>query len=150
MNVYHIARNEYINDLSGAGSRLFGGRWNSIGTSLIYTSSTRALSVLELLAHLPATQLPVNYSVIHLSVPEEHVINLDLHLLPLDWKKFPSPFSLKFFGDDFVRQSGGLVLKVPSALVEDEFNYLINPGHADMKKVEIVKVKPFAFDDRLF
>lgn len=148
MLLYRLTRSVYANDLSGTGARLYGGRWNSIGKSLLYMASSRSLAVLEVLVHLPASLLPEGYDIVTIEVPED-VQELPEENLPPNWREFPHPDILKSYGDHFFKQNKHLLLKVPSAIVAEEYNYLLNPAHPKMEKVKIKNRRPFTFDQRL-
>jgi RES domain-containing protein len=148
MLLYRIAKCTYIEDLSGTGARLYGGRWNSIGRPVVYLASSRALAVLEVLVHLPPTLIPDNFCQITFEVPND-VLALDVNILPSNWQEYPEPSVLKTLGDSFLKDSKHLLLKVPSAVVKEEFNYLLNPGHKGMQQVKVVDMQPFNFDERL-
>jgi RES domain-containing protein len=149
MILYRIANCNYINDLNGTGARLYGGRWNSEGKSMVYLASSRALAVLEVLVHLPALVLPDNFCIAEIKVPENSVLTLNVESLPANWQDASPPAELKTLGNQFIKETKYLMMKVPSAVVPEEFNYLLNPWHTDIKKVSIVHTHPFSFDDRL-
>jgi RES domain-containing protein len=149
MILYRIAKCSYINDLSGAGARLFGGRWNSVGKPMIYLASTRSLAILEILVHLSATMFPGDFCIAEIKVPDDSIKELPIKSLPANWQDILPPIELKKTGDDFLKQQEALLLKVPSAIIAEEFNYLLNPMHPAMSKVKLVKQLPFNFDQRL-
>ncbi|MVN89556.1 RES family NAD+ phosphorylase [Mucilaginibacter aquatilis] len=148
MLLYRISKCTYIDDLSGTGARLYGGRWNNIGRAMVYTASSRSLAVLEVLVHLPPTLIPDNFCQITLDVPDDTEV-LDMDALPRNWQDYPEPSSLKSLGDAFLKTNKHLLLKVPSAIVKEEFNYLINPLHPKARHIKIVDQKNFTFDERL-
>jgi RES domain-containing protein len=149
--VYRIAKTAYIRDLSGSGARLYGGRWNLRGTSLIYTSETRSLAVLEYLVHTPFTKGPGDLSLASIEVPDNPAPEeIKRSVLPRNWRDFPAPTRPANFGTTWAQLNRRLLLRVPSALVENEYNVLINPSHPDMASVSITSVKEFGFDRRLF
>jgi RES domain-containing protein len=135
MILYRIAKCNYVADLSGTGARLYGGRWNSVGQSMVYLASNRSLAVLEVLVHLSPAIFPANFCLAEFDVPLANIITL----MP----------QLKKTGDEFLKQQKGLLLKVPSAIVPEEFNYLVNPLHPDASKIKLIKQQPFSFDERL-
>jgi RES domain-containing protein len=149
MILYRIANCRYITHLDGEGARIYGARWNSEGKAMVYLASSRALSVLEVLVHLPPIQIPDNYCVIEVEVPDVEALILDATTLPDNWKDISPPAILKQIGDRFLKDSKYLMMKVPSSVVEQEFNYLLNPVHPDMQKVKILRKQPFSFDGRL-
>lgn len=135
--------------MSGTGAKLFGGRWNSVGVPMLYLASSRALAALEVLAHLTSIQDPESFCITVFEVPEASIEEVEKYLLPKDWNTYPSPSSLKKIGDTFVKSNQSLLLKVPSAIVEDEYNYILNVNHPLVRQVEIIGSKPFLFDKRL-
>lgn len=150
MIVYRLSRAAYSHDLSGKGAELAGGRWNSKGIALIYTGQTIALCMAEVAVHIPFGIIPVDYELITFEIPDKEVTELNKSDLPNDWKSLPNSYSTQSIGDDFVKNNKNLILKVPSAVVQGEFNFLINPLHLKIKKVKIKKVESFSFDQRLF
>jgi RES domain-containing protein len=149
MVLYRIANCNYIKDLTGTGARLYGGRWNSEGKSMVYLASSRALAVLEVLVHLPPLLLPYNFCLAEIEVPDKNILNLDISTLPDNWKDVSPPSELKQIGNRFIKETKHLVMRVPSSVIPQEFNYLLNPWHTDIKKVKIISTSPFSFDDRL-
>ena len=147
MILYRITRCAFA-DLSGEGSRLFGGRWNSEGRSMVYLTSSRSLGVLEALAHLSPTNLPNDYCILTVEAPEDF-LEVKGETLPQNWYDFPEPNSLKQIGNNFLLENKYLFLKVPSAIVQEEFNYLFNPAHPKASEVKILSKQQFHFDPRL-
>ncbi len=151
MIVYRLSMSTHSDDLSGKGAEKNGGRWNSKGTALIYTSETRALCMAEIAVHTPLGILPQDYELIAIEIPDHTNIQiLELKSLPTDWRSIPHAHSTQEIGDQFVKANKYLVMKVPSVIVSGEFNYLINPGQKDMKSVKIKLKESFNFDKRLF
>lgn len=151
MKVYRIAKTHYINDLSGSGARIFGGRWNHKGMGMIYTSENRALATVEYLVHVPLSIVPGDLSLVTLEIPDEinpkEILTSDL---PSNGRDYPAPSRLAELGTNWATKNESLLLRVPSAVVEYEFNILINPLHPDMKHVSIFQIESYAFDKRLF
>lgn len=131
---------------SGEGARLYGGRWNSAGVSLVYTSSTQALAALESLVHLNP---PVIFT--YAAIPLEFEAGLveKVTALPPGWALSPAPPSTRALGDLWAKEARSAVLELPSAIIPGESNYLLNPAHPDFKKIVIGKPVPFSFDPRL-
>jgi RES domain-containing protein len=148
MLLYRIARAIYCTDLSGTGARLYGGRWNNIGKPMVYFASSRSLAVLEVLVHLTATIIPDDFQMVTVDVPDD-IFEPDISVFPPNWKSSPEPEILKRTGDFFIEQNSHLLMKVPSVIVQQEFNYLLNPLHALAGKTQIMHKEPFTFDDRL-
>lgn len=148
MVLYRISNCKYIDSLDGIGARLYGGRWNSKGYAMIYTASSRALAVLEVLVHLPPLFTPDNFCLGEIEIPDSKILTIDANTLPVNWKDVSSPQELKKIGNQFLNDSMYLAMRVPSSVVEQEFNYLLNPAHPLISKVK-VNSSAFNFDDRL-
>ncbi len=149
MIVYRICHTLYNDDLSGNGAKLFGGRWNSKGIPMLYVSEHISLAVLEMLVNNQFQDFSIELSLLRIFIPDAiDVKEIKLNKLKDKWNEDAS-FS-KFIGNEFIKAKSNLVLKVPSAVVMDEHNFLINPLHADFKKVKITEVKEFSTDNRLF
>lgn len=133
----------------GEGARLYGGRWNTPGTGMIYTSSSTALAALEVLVHLNQASLLSSYSLCAAHFGDNLVERLDRSKLPDGWRAYPAPPELQEMGDAWVRGGASAVLEVPSAVVEHESNYLINPAHPDFATINIGAPESFGFDTRL-
>lgn len=135
----------------GLGAKIYGGRWNSVGTAAVYTSSSLALAALELLVHLGVKTIPKQHVAIPADIPEGIAIDqASPSELPNSWREDPPPSELAAIGDQWARQSKSAVLKVPSAVIGEEWNYLLNPEHPDFNQIVIGIAKPFQFDARLF
>jgi RES domain-containing protein len=151
MIVYRLSKSAFCRDLSGKGAELWGGRWNKKGKPLLYTCESRALCITEIAVHTPLGIMPLDYCLTIIEFPDNSSVQeINSNALSSDWRSFPYPESTQKIGDDFIRFRKSLILKVPSAVVPGEFNYLINPGHPDFSKIKIVETEPFLFDDRLF
>ncbi len=151
MIVYRLSKKIYAHDLSGKGAEKAGGRWNSKGIAVVYTSSSRALCVTEIAVHTPLGILPLDYYLVTIEIPDSvNIYELSARNLPKDWKLIPHSGSTQKLGDLFIKESKFLVMKVPSAVVQGDFNYLINPRHEDFSGIRILQTEKFTFDDRLF
>lgn len=151
MITYRLSKEQYCNNLSGKGAELSGGRWNSKGTAIIYTSGSRALCTAEVAVHTPVGIIPENYFLVEIELPDDSGIEeVSILKLPANWNQFPHSQETQEIGDQFIRANNLLVLKVPSAVVQGDFNYLINPRHTDFPTVKIKKTESFSFDERLF
>jgi len=149
MLLYRISLCKYASDVNGTGAKLFGGRWNSIGIPVLYMASSRSLAALEVLASLTSLQDPESFCVTVFDVPDTSIAEFDKNYLPVNWNTYPAPAILKRKGDEFVKSNDSLLLQVPSAIVEDEYNYVLNVNHPLANTLKIVEVKPFLFDKRL-
>jgi RES domain-containing protein len=153
MKVFRIEREKYLSaTLSGTGASMSDGfRWNSLNTSIVYTAESRALALLEISVHLDLQHdLPADRYIVGIDIPDElEILELKLEELPFNWDAKPPIFETKLIGDDFVFKKTAPVLKVPSAIIPQEFNYLINPTHPDSSKIRIFSTDPLNFDSRL-
>ncbi|MCW4469839.1 RES family NAD+ phosphorylase [Flavobacterium sp. MFBS3-15] len=152
MRVYRIEREKYLpTTLTGTGASMTEGyRWNSLNTCMVYTAESRALAMLEVSVHLDLTKdLPTDRFYVEVEIPDDIIImELPEDALPENWDAKPPALETQFIGDDFVRQNEAAVLKVPSAIVPQEYNYLINPNHPDAKKIMVISEQRLAFDGR--
>ena len=133
----------------GEGARLNGGRWNSPGSPVVYTAGSAALAALELLVHLGQGAALQSYVLIACTFAEAHTMRLDRSRLPANWRSYPAPAEIQSLGDDWIKSRASVVLEVPSAIVESESNYLLNPRHSDFPAVTIAEPRSFQFDIRL-
>lgn len=134
---------------SGEGARRFGGRWNSVGTPMVYTAQSQALAVLEMLVHIDASDLLRHYRLISVTFDEVMMQIVDPASLPRTWKRRPAPVSLRGIGDQWIASGRSVVLQVPSAIVPGERNFLINVLHPEFPKLAIGKPEPFRLNPRL-
>ena len=132
----------------GEGARKSGGRWNSVGIAVVYTSGTLSLALVEVLVHLPSGILPA-FSAVRVDFDESMVTTVGPRDLPANWRDYPPPPSTKAIGDLWVAQGGSLVLRVPSVIVPTESNYILNPAHPAFADLTIGEPMPFPFDPRL-
>jgi len=150
MIVYRLTKEKYKDQLSGIGAEKNGGRWNNKGRSIIYTAESRALCTTEIAVHTPLGILPMDYYLQSIEIPDLKMLEVSKSKLDPSWNNFPHEVSTKAVGDQFIEENKFLVIKVPSAVIQDEFNYLINPSHKSFAKVKLTKVERFQFDKRLF
>lgn len=151
MKLYRIAREKYCSDLSGEGARLYGGRWNSKGNAVLYTSEHASLAALEVLVNSPIRMLPSDLVLVEIAIDppaEPGIIKADE--LGRDWKSYPAPIFLKETGDSWIQGRSSLLMKVPSVVIPEECNVLVNPNHSAFEAVSVKSIKPFRFDQRLF
>ncbi|WP_116789420.1 RES family NAD+ phosphorylase [Flavobacterium psychrotrophum] len=151
MRIYRLSKAVYANDLSGRGAEKAGGRWNSKGTAMLYGGETRALCTTEIAVHTPLGNIPLDYMLITIELPDTLSIDiLEKSNLPADWKALPHAHATQLIGDAFIAAHKFVALKVPSVVVPGEYNYLLNPSHPDFKTVTVISIEPFDFDERLF
>lgn len=149
MIVYRLSRGKYHLDLSGKGAELYGGRWNSKGVAMLYTSQSRALAFAEVAIHIPVSIVPKDYFLISIITSDTaSILKLAEKDMPADWRSNPHSNSTQKIGDQFIAESKYLIFQVPSAIVPGDFNFLINPNHSLIKEVTIKDVEPFEFDSR--
>jgi RES domain-containing protein len=135
---------------SGDGARLYGGRWNSQGVPMIYTSPSLALAAIETFVHLEPNLRPDDLVSIRAEIPDDVATErLDLRSLPRRWHELRDE-SLRTFGDRWIRTGKTIALHVPSAAIRGEWNVLLNPNHPDFRKLKIGKPNRFEFDLRMF
>jgi RES domain-containing protein len=150
LTAWRIARRSHAKAaFTGEGARLYGGRWNSSGTRIIYTAQSQALAVLEMLVHLDSPLLLRSYVLFEVQIDPKLVTNISRSSLPRNWRRDPIPREAQQVGDAWVKSARSAVLAVPSVLVPDELNYLLNPLHADFAKLKIGRAQPYEFDARL-
>ncbi|MEM6736251.1 MAG: RES family NAD+ phosphorylase [Bacteroidota bacterium] len=149
MTVFRIAKKKHISKLNGMGSYLHGGRWTSIGTHAIYTAEHRSLAYLEYIVHqISLPDWPVDLAIAAMDVNERDVFTLPIADLPERWKDIRVSDSTKKVGDQFFSK-GYLALRIPSVIVPDEYNLIVNPLHSDFgKKVKITKTEELKLDER--
>ena len=134
----------------GEGSYLYGGRWNSRGTRLLYTSEALSLAALEMLVHLNSRHLLAYYSFATVGFSESLVLDIkNLVDLPRKWHNSPPPIAVQKIGDEWADSKASLILKVPSSVIPLESNYLINVLHSDFPTLKLGKAMSFSFDERL-
>jgi RES domain-containing protein len=139
-------------DLSGAGAQATGGRWNVAGVPLVYTSQSRALACLETVVHLNAGGLPLNRYLVEVTIPDKVWANVrseSASTLPVGWDAEPAGRASIEFGTEWTRAGGSALLFVPSVIVPEEFNVLINPLHAETANITAIKIRKWLYDPRL-
>jgi len=150
MLVYRIAKKDVVKNLTGTGAKLYGGRWNHRGTAVVYTSETRALATVEFLVHVALSNAPRGLMIATIEIPDGIVPEeVQRSSLPRGWRDYPPPRSVADLGTQWAKAKKSLLLRVPVAVVEQEYNVLINPLHSDMGKVVVLRVEAFEFDKRL-
>lgn len=147
MLVYRIANKKYIKDLSGLGAKQYGGRWNEIGISVLYTASNVSLASLEVLANIQFVSVALDFHLVVLDIPNNLKIEVLAQKLPSDWTKKLT--LTQNIGYNWIDEGENLLFEVPSAIVPFDKNILINPLHYDFNKIKIIDNFPFNFDNRL-
>lgn len=150
LTAWRITKRKHArNAFDGAGARKYGGRWNSPGNAVVYTSQSQSLAVLEVLVHLDGPELLESYVLIPVSIDDSLVKKIEIRELPRNWRVHPAPKRLSAIGDQWLRAGASAVLRAPSALLPAESNFLLNPNHSDFHKLVIGDPLPFQFDSRM-
>lgn len=149
MEVFRISKSDYANKLISSGSA---NRWNYQGLNVIYTGSSRSLSTLELIVHkgsvIPKTEYKV--TVIHVADNDNLFKQILISNLPEEWRNLASYSKLQKIGSDWYEKQETLILKVPSAVIPKEYNYVINMDHPDfIKNVQLIRSEEYFWDTRL-
>lgn len=149
-HVWRIVKEKYADSaFDGEGARRAGGRFNSPGSPVIYTSESLALAQLEILVNLPTDRLLADYVAFRADIPGGRVATMDREKLPENWRKAPAPRPVRRVGDRWLESGNSLGLRVPSAVVPAESNALINPRHPAFGEVEPHGPLDPEIDDRL-
>ena len=150
MIVYRIAKKRYVHDLSGTGARIYGGRWNHKGISIVYASESRSLAIVDYLVHVNLAIVPSGLSISSIRIPDRITPKqISTSDLPANWREFPAPSELAEIGTNWALANETLLFRVPSTVVEHEFNILINPSHPHIKHAKITHTEDCLFDKRL-
>jgi RES domain-containing protein len=139
-------------DMSGAGAKASGGRWNRSGTAVVYCSSSIALACLETVVHLNAGALPLNRYLVEIDIPDDIWAAAQIvtaSTAPVGWDAVPPGKVSLDFGEDWNARKSAALLVVPSIIVPEEANILINPGHADATRIVARKVRRWHYDPRI-
>lgn len=147
MNVFRISTEKSAGNLRGAG---FAARWNSTGFYICYSAPSRALAYLEMVVHLYIDRLKTTFKLTIIDIPDElEIKTVYMDILPEYWSDYNSYPICQELGDKWIQNFESCVLKVPSAIIKNEFNYLINHQHQDFKKPKIINLEDFEFDLRI-
>lgn len=146
MLLYRIAKKKYIEDISGLGARLYGGRWNEKGFSALYTSSSLSLSMCEVLVHCDKSIIPQNMYFAEMEFPDS--------LIPKNFVKLSDDLDQITFGTEWLKSKSSVCIKARSVILppqyDNDFNIIFNPEHPDFKKLKIKTIVECPFDLRLF
>jgi RES domain-containing protein len=147
MIVFRICKKEYSQTLRASG---YAGRWNTKGTFVIYTAESRSLACLENLVHRSGEGNNAIYKVMQINIPDAIKIEaIDPKNLNKNWTKIDNIYKTQLMGSNWLKNLSTVILKIPSSIIKNEFNYLLNPNHPDFKKIKIQLVDDFEFDSRL-
>jgi RES domain-containing protein len=149
MIVYRFSHTKYKHDISGTGAKLNGGRWNEPGIAALYSSSTISLGLLEVLVNASTLEELEALALIKLEIPK--ALDSSIQKLNSLKKNWYNDFEYtRWIGSEFLRSGENLLLECPSAVINEEMNYLINPSHKEFKKLKLLSSNNFKFDERLF
>jgi len=149
--LYRLTKTKYLSTAwTGYGAKEAGGRWNSVGVSMVYVSEAASLTMLETLVHLHSAQIMDSFTLLRIDVPDDQIQKANMDELSDNWADEDAPPELAEYGDAWCSDKGSIALRVPSALSPVEYNYLLNPEHPDfygiVQKAETIS---FQFDSRL-
>jgi len=150
MKLYRISSAAYIQDLTGTGAKLHGGRWNDIGTPMLYAAESISLATLEILVHFDGLTVPPLLHLLHLNLPDKYIQEVDRTTFDKIRKRKDAEFAFKEKGEKWVKSGSSLALKVPSIIISQEYNVIINTRHSDLSKLEKIKSEALDLDTRLF
>lgn len=146
MLVFRIAHKKYAQNLSVSG---LSGRWNSDGKLVLYTSENISLALLENMIYRAGCGFNNDYKIMVMEVLSEKIEKIDLRSLPENWRKLEAYSELQEIGDLWYEQQKNLILKVPSSILPENFNIILNTVHPDFKKVKLIDVLDYEPDARL-
>lgn len=151
MRVYRICDARYAAAaLTGEGARRYSGRWHHAPTAVLYTAATRSLAALEMLVNLDSNLFPDTFVTIPIKIPDDLPIDVaDESRLPAGWQGFPPLRETRDMGTTWVGAAHAVALRVPSAVIPQEYLYLLDPQHPDFARLRIDDPEPFRFDPRL-
>ncbi|MFD2937320.1 RES family NAD+ phosphorylase [Spirosoma flavum] len=149
MEVFRISKEIHASTLSSSGSA---NRWNTKGQQVIYTGSSRSLSSLELVVHRGSIQPASMYKVMVISIADDDYLikQVQVNDLPANWRTLAGYSALQKIGSTWYNSQETVVLKVPSAIIVYEYNYIINTEHPEFdRKIQLVRIEDYFWDSRL-
>ncbi len=149
MIIYRVTREKFAHDRSGEGARRHGGRWNHILTPCLYTSETRALAILEFSVNTELSRIPPDLVMLTLEVPTDNFMQIRRDRLPPNWYVNPFPDTTQNLGTLILNESDVSVLAVPSSVVHEEWNYILNPRTMPAGWPKLVEMAPLFYDTRI-
>ena len=148
LTLWRLTKAQYAaSAFDGEGARLYGGRWNSPGHAVVYLAGSLALAALEILVHVKSQRELEGYVKFRVQAPEDFVS--EVAALPPNWQQGRAPDETRAIGDAWLEAAETPLLRVPSAIIPEEHNYLLNPRHPRFGEVIMGKAEPFSFDLRL-
>jgi len=151
LKLWRITTRKWALDKLCDGARLYGGRWNPIGYPVMYAGTTIEICALEKFVHLAGSAHPP-LVLVYVDVPDDAalVFQPPLKELPKDWSDLPAPASTQEFGRHWLESASHLVMLMPSAIIPESLNAVINPAHPAYRDVRLEIVREFSFDGRMF
>jgi RES domain-containing protein len=147
MLVYRITIAKYAGKLIASGRAA---RWNPNEVNMIYTASSRSLACLENAVHRSQAGLSGLFIIMTIEIPDNLKIKtISLNDLPADWTDYNQMYITQHLGERWIKENETAVLQVPSSIIDEEVNYLLNPEHKGFEQVRIIKTRPFVFDKRI-
>lgn len=134
---------------SGVGGLYAARRWNHLGTEMVYTATSPALAALEFFVHLDPINAPGDLLMAEAAVADNLIEQLDLGLLPARWRELNN-LACRDLGSGWAASGRSVALKVPSVVVQGDWNVLLNPRHKDFRKIKLSAPRPFRYDERMF
>ncbi len=149
MELYHLGNSRYAQQLNGEGARLFGGRWNQKGDACIYTSGIRSLCILEYLANVSLEDMPPDLSFTTYHLPDKSYRIIPIKDLPERWDAVPPAGATKQFGSRLLGDETCTCFAVPSVVVPEEWNFILNPASANFNQLKIISIERWTLDHRI-
>lgn len=150
MRIWRIAQRKYALERLCAGSALYGGRWNPVALPALYCGASIAICALEKFVHVGSAPLPP-LVLVAVDIPDHsNIFTPAMTELPSDWNELPTSVSAQILGREWLERGEALAMRVPSAVLPEESNVILNPRHPDFQHVELTVIRPFSFDQRMF
>ncbi|HEY4785253.1 MAG TPA: RES family NAD+ phosphorylase [Bacteroidales bacterium] len=150
MEIFRIAKTDHT-EIDGLGGLLYPGRWHEKGNRVVYASQHRSLAAFETLVHISSTKLLTNnFVMITIQVPDNaSLLTVPDQILEKGWDSCTYLPAIQQYGTQFLKEKKYLLLKAPSAIIKQEFNFILNPLHEQFSFCSVINVNTFQFDERL-
>lgn len=148
MIVYRIANSKHASDLSGTGAALYPGRWNKMGSAVLYTGINKEIALLENIVHNQLLFYP-ELDILTFEIPDDSISEFRISDLPKNWNQFPAPTVLSEMGQEWIIDGKTIALKVPSSIIHSSSNIILNCRHPRYREIKLLEQKKFDFDSRL-
>jgi RES domain-containing protein len=147
---WRITKKRHQNSaLSGEGAKLYGGRWNPPGYSAVYAADSLSLAILEMIVHLEDDEDLDDYIAIPIEFDDTMITTLHTENLPQNWSCLPVSKQTQDIGEKWLEEGQSLILKVPSSVVPNDCNFIINPLHPDFRLLQIGSPRSLQIDPRV-